>query len=171
MPLSAGFSLPLQRVHVLSEHELFGEMRFGWQKEKKRSERTAHRSILPSSPVAMWSCTGNTVSVLYRGFETIELQGITNDFMLLEYQDGDKLYLPVDRLNLVSRYEGLSDRQPKIDKLGSQSWKATKQKVSDEVWKVAQELLAIYAQRELRTGRTFSPPAELFPGAGGILCL
>ena len=99
---------------------------------------------------------------LYRGFETIELQGITNDFMLLEYQDGDKLYLPVDRLNLVSRYEGLSDRQPKIDKLGAQSWKATKQKVSEEVWKVAQELLALYAQRELRTGRTFSPPAELF---------
>ena len=161
MPLSAGFSLPLQRVHVLSENELFGEMRLGGRKKKAQRK--------DGTPVNVTELTSGDVVVhrehglgLYRGFETIELQGITNDFMLLEYQDGDKLYLPVDRLNLVSRYEGLSDRQPKIDKLGAQSWKATKQKVSEEVWKVAQELLALYAQRELRTGRTFSPPAELF---------
>jgi transcription-repair coupling factor (superfamily II helicase) len=82
--------------------------------------------------------------------------------MLLEYRDGDKLYIPVDRLHLVSRYEGLSDKLPKIDKLGTQSWKNAKKKVSDEVWKVAHELLDIYAKREIRQGRAFSPPGEFY---------
>ena len=99
---------------------------------------------------------------IYHGLETISLQQITNDYLLLEYRDGDKLYVPVDRLNLVSRYEGLSDKEPRIDKLGGQSWKTTKQKVSDEVWKVAQDLLDIYAKREIRNGREFSPPGEFF---------
>jgi len=160
-PLSAGFSLPLHRLHILSENELFGEMRLG--RRGKRAPRPK------GTPVNFTELSSGDVVVhrehglgLYRGLETIELQGISNDFMLIEYREGDKLYLPVDRLNLVTRYEGLSDKKPKIDKLGSQSWKATKKKVSEEVWKVAQELLEIYAQRELRTGRSFSPPSELY---------
>ncbi|BCL63278.1 hypothetical protein DGMP_39710 [Desulfomarina profundi] len=99
---------------------------------------------------------------IYRGLSTVELFSVINDFMLIEYRDGDKLYLPVDRLNLISKYEGLSDKQPKIDKLGSQSWKTTKSKIKEEVWKVAQELLDIYALREIRKGRQFSPPGHLF---------
>ena len=76
--------------------------------------------------------------------------------MLIEYKGGDKLYLPVDRLNLISRYEGLSDREPRIDKLGTQSWQSAKSKVKEEVWKIAQELLTIYARREMRQGRRFA---------------
>lgn len=155
-PLSSGFSLPLQRLHILSENELFGEMRLGTRKKSAQRPK--------GTPVNFTELTDGDVVVhrehglgLYRGLETIELQGISNDFMLIEYREGDKLFLPVDRLNLVSRYEGLSDKKPKIDKLGSQSWKATKLKVSEEVWKVAQDLLEIYAHRELRTGQTFSP--------------
>lgn len=160
-PLSAGFSLASHRLHIVSENELFGEMRLGGKKKQARKSE--------GTPVNFTELSSGDVVVhrehglgLYRGLETIEFQGIANDFMLLEYREGDKLYLPVDRLNLVSRYEGLSDKQPKIDKLGAQSWKITKEKVSEEVWKVAQELLDIYAQRELRTGRSFSPPSELF---------
>ncbi len=160
-PLSSGFSLPLQRLHILSENELFGEMRLGTRKKSAQRPK--------GTPVNFTELTDGDVVVhrehglgLYRGLETIELQGISNDFMLIEYREGDKLFLPVDRLNLVSRYEGLSDKKPKIDKLGSQSWKATKLKVSEEVWKVAQDLLEIYAHRELRTGQTFSPPSDLY---------
>jgi transcription-repair coupling factor (superfamily II helicase) len=159
-PLSMGFSLPEKKLHLLSENELFGEMRLGGKKRKKGP---------PRDPVKFAELVDGTIVVhrehgigLYRGMMTIELQGIINDFILLEYREGDKLYLPIDRLTLISRYEGLSDKQPKLDKLGSQSWKATKKKVSDEVWKVAQELLDIYAQRELRNGRIFSPAGELY---------
>ena len=82
--------------------------------------------------------------------------------MLIEYRDGDKLYVPVDRLHWVSRYQGLTDQVPKLDQLGSSKWLTTKTKVTEAVWKVAQELLDIYAKRALREGMKFSPPGELY---------
>jgi len=159
-PLESGFSLEEKRLHLISESELFGDRRIGY---KKRSKQPAGEPInfaqLDQGDVVVHREHGLGI---YQGLETISLQQTTNDYLLLEYRDGDKLYIPVDRLNLVSRYEGLSDKQPKIDKLGGQSWKTTKQKVSDEVWKVAQELLDIYAKREIRSGRSFSAPGEFF---------
>lgn len=159
-PLSAGFSLNSLGIHILSESELFGEMRLGNKKGRKEKQ---------GEPVRFAELNHEDVVVhrdhglgRYLGISTLELQGVVNDYMVLEYRDGDKLYLPVDRLNLITRYEGLSDRKPRIDKLGSQAWRSTKAKVKEEVWKVAQELLDIYARRELREGRRFSAPGELF---------
>ncbi len=159
-PLTQGFSLPEARIHLLSESELFGEMRLGGRKKDGRQKGEPLRfTELKNGDIVVHRDHGLGV---YLGLVTMEFQGVTNDFIHIEYRDGDKLYLPVDRLNLISRYEGLSDQQPKIDKLGTQSWRTTKSKVKEEVWKVAQELLDIYATRELREGRRFSPPAELF---------
>ena len=159
-PLSEGFSLTNSGIHFLSESELFGEMRIGNRKRTKEKLGEPIRfAELHDGDIVVHRDHGLG---RYLGISTLTMQGIVNDFMLLEYRDGDKLYLPVDRLNLISRYEGLADREPRIDKLGSQSWRATKRKVKEEVWKVAEELLEIYAKRELREGRRFSPPGELF---------
>jgi transcription-repair coupling factor (superfamily II helicase) len=159
-PLMEGFSLGSPAIHFLSESELFGEMRIG--NRKKTKEKLGE-------PIRFAELHDNDVVVhrdhglgRYLGMATLTMQGVINDYMLLEYRDGDKLYLPVDRLNLISRYEGLSDKSPRIDKLGTGSWRAAKAKVKEEVWKVAEELLEIYAKRELREGRRFSPPGELF---------
>jgi len=159
-PLTQGFSLPDEKLHILSESELFGEMRLGAKSRKrKKTEDVLKFAELNNGDVVVHRDHGLGI---YRDLITMELQGIKNDFMLIEYRDGDKLYLPVDRMNLISRYEGLSDKRPKIDKLGTQAWKTVKNKVKEEVWKVAQELLDIYATREIRKGRKFSPPAELY---------
>ncbi len=159
-PLSAGFSLAAWNLHILSENELFGARRLGGKGSRKTPvAEVAGFTELHDGEVVVHSEHGLGI---YRGLQTIELAGVVNDFMLIEYRDGDKLYLPVDRLNLISRYQGLSDRLPKIDKLGSQNWKSTKAKVKEEVWKVAQELLRLYATRELREGRRFSPPGPLY---------
>lgn len=158
-PLSQGFSLPDQKVHLLSESELFGAMRLGGKAKKKQKSDPIRFTELNDGDIVVHSDHGLGV---YRGLSTVEFQSVVNDFMLLEYRDGDKLYLPVDRLNLITRYQGLSDREPKIDKLGSQNWKTTKSKIKEEVWKVAQELLDIYAKREMREGRRFSPPGALY---------
>ncbi|SHO46321.1 transcription-repair coupling factor [Desulfopila aestuarii] len=158
--LSHGFSLIDQRVHFLSESELFGEMRLGSKKKSKRQKGEPIRfAELQDGDIVVHRDHGLGY---YQGLQTIDIQGITNDFMLIEYRDGDKLYLPVDRLNLISRYEGLSDKEPKIDKLGTQNWKITTAKVKEEVWKVAHELLDIYARREMQQGRSFSKPGPLF---------
>ncbi len=159
-PLSAGFSLNSLGIHILSESELFGEMRLGNKKGRKEKRGEPVRfAELHHEDVVVHRDHGLG---RYLGISTLELLGVVNDYMLIEYRDGDKLYLPVDRLNLITRYEGLSDRKPRIDKLGSQAWRSTTAKVKEEVWKVAQELLEIYARRELREGRRFSSPGELF---------
>ena len=167
-PLSEGFSLPGLHLHLLSESELFGEMRLGGKKKGKPKEDPLLFTELHYGDIVVHRDHGLG---LYRGLDTVAFQGVINDFVCLEYKDGDKLYLPVDRLNLLTRYQGLSDREPKIDKLGTQNWKTTKTKVKEEVWKVAQELLDIYAKRELREGRQFSPARAALPRTGGILPL
>ena len=159
-PLSEGFSLTHSGIHFLSESELFGEMRLGKrQKSKEGQGETIRFAELHDGDTVVHRDHGLG---RYLGISTLELQGVVNDFMLLEYKGGDKLYLPVDRLNLISRYEGLSDKDPRLDKLGTGSWRATKAKVKEEVWKVAEELLAIYAKREMREGHRFAPPGELY---------
>ncbi len=159
-PLQEGFSLPEDKLHFLSESELFGEMRLGGKKKSQRPQGEPIRfSELNHGDIVVHRDHGLGI---YLGLETMEFNAVCNDFMILEYRDGDKLYLPVDRLNLISRYQGLSDHTPKIDKLGSQAWKTVKTKVKEEVWKIAHELLDIYANREIREGKQFSPPAEMF---------
>jgi len=159
-PLSEGFSLPNSSIHFLSESELFGEMRLGKRKTSRESqEETVRFAELHDGDIIVHRDHGLG---RYLGISTLELQGVVNDYMLLEYKGGDKLYIPVDRLNLISRYEGLADREPRMDKLGTGSWRAAKAKVKEEVWKIAEELLAIYAEREIRKGRRFSPPGELY---------
>lgn len=159
-PLSSGFSLINEKIHLLSESELFGEMRIS------RRKKSAHPK---TEPITFSELNHGDIVVhrdhglgIYRDICTLTLNNIKNDFMLIEYRDSDKLYLPVDRLQLISRYEGLSERKPQIDKLGSQSWRTIKSKVKEEVWKIAQELLHIYAQRDMRQGRRFSSPGELY---------
>ena len=159
-PLSSGFSLPVLRLHLLSESELFGTMRLGGKKRERKSSYDPERfAELQTGDIVVHSEHGLG---RYLGMETITVAEVTGDFMLIEYRDGDRLYVPADRLHLVGRYEGLADNQPKLDKLGAATWRQTKAKVKEEVWKVAGDLLAIYAERELREGRRFSPPAELF---------
>ncbi len=158
-PLAQGFSLSDAGLHIVSESELFGEMRVGGKSKRRARGEPIRFTELEQGDIVVHRDHGLGI---YRGMSTLTFQGIKNDFMLIEYRDGDKLYLPVDRLHLVSRYQGLSDRPAKIDKLGAQSWKATTSRIKKEVWKVALELLDIYAKREIRQGRRFSAPGEMF---------
>ncbi len=161
-PLSRGFDLIGEKLHVLSTLELFGERRLRVSKRKKTRGRTG-------LPVQIDQLAEGDVIVhrdhgvgIFQELINMEFSGQCSDFMQIAFRDDDKLYVPVDRLHLISRYQGLNDQQPKIDSLGSQRWQATKKKVTDAVWEVAQELLAIYARRALEKGHRFSPPGALY---------
>ncbi|MBE9520542.1 MAG: transcription-repair coupling factor, partial [Proteobacteria bacterium] len=162
-PLSEGFDLiiPGQRqLHVLSENELFGERRLGPRKKARAVAGQAVRfDELQLEDIVVHSQHGLGI---YGGLVTLTLPDITNDFLQINYRDNDKLYVPVDRINSVSKYKGISDKKPKLDKLGGKSWFNTKRKVKEEVWEVARDLLKLYAKRELQKGRSFSPPGDLF---------
>ncbi len=161
-PLSQGFDLPGEQLHVLSAAELFGEKRL-----RSSSHRKGRRP--GGEPVAIEELAIGDVVVhrdhglaSFQGLVNMEFAGQRGDFMQLEFRDADKLYIPVDRLHWVSRYQGLTDQQPRLDRLGSERWQSTKKKVTEAVWQVAQELLDIYAKRELRKGHRFQPPGTLY---------
>jgi len=87
---------------------------------------------------------------------------IENDFLVIEYLDGDKLYLPVNALEKIQRYLGPDGYTPKIEKMGGTSWDAVKEKVRKSVREVAEELVAIYAAREAMERKSFAPPDRIY---------
>ena len=161
-PLSQGFDLPEERLHVLSARELFGDKRLGLGQQKLRSRRPVESSSLGDLSPGELAVHRDHGLALFHGLVNMEYLGQRGDFMLLEFHGADKLYVPVDQMHLVTRYQGLKDEQGKLDRLGSQRWQTAKKKVSDAVWQVAHELLDIYARREMQQGHAFQPPGILY---------
>lgn len=87
--------------------------------------------------------------------------GIRSDLIVLEYAGGDKLYVPIEKLHLVSKHQGGQDA-PKLDKLGGQSWQKTKSRVTKAVRDIADKLIRLHAQRQARRGTAFNPPDEYY---------
>ncbi|MDO8461567.1 MAG: transcription-repair coupling factor [Deltaproteobacteria bacterium] len=160
--LSAGFHLPSEKLVVLTEEEIFGV------KIKKAKPPKAVGDFFSSFSelVIGQPIVHHEHGVgLYQGLQPMTLGNITNDFMLLEYQDGDKLYLPVYRLNQVERYVGgggPDGPQPRLDRLGGKSWAKVKEKAKKAIQEIAGELLNLYAFRSVTKGFAFSKPDELY---------
>ena len=98
----------------------------------------------------------------YLGLKKITVGKIENDFLVIEYLDGDKLYLPVNALEKIQRYLGPDGYTPKIEKMGGTSWDAIKERVKKSVRDVAEELVAIYAAREALERKSFAPPDRIY---------
>ncbi|OGQ48415.1 MAG: transcription-repair coupling factor [Deltaproteobacteria bacterium RIFCSPLOWO2_02_44_9] len=158
--LSSGFRFPSVNLAVVTEEEIFG------QRIKRR--------VPPSSKIDVFLTQLQDLNVgdfvvhtvhgvgLYKGLKRLKIEDSENDFLLLEYQDGDRLYLPVQRLNLVGKYHGTEGRIPLLDKLGSTNWEKRKSKVKKAVEEMAKELLELYASRKVIEGFSFSKGDRLF---------
>ncbi len=103
----------------------------------------------------------------YLGLKKVEVGDKVEECAVIEYAGGDKLYLPVYKLDLLHPYVGVGDYVPALDRLGSRKWENAKRKVKERVQKVAAELLEIYARRELARGFAFEPPDALFEEFAG----
>jgi transcription-repair coupling factor (superfamily II helicase) len=88
----------------------------------------------------------------YRGLTTLDVDGMPTEFLLLEYAGGDKLYVPVLSLHLVTRYSGASPEEAPLHRLGTDQWEKAKRKAAQQARDTAAELLNLYAQRAARTG-------------------
>jgi transcription-repair coupling factor (superfamily II helicase) len=98
----------------------------------------------------------------YDGLRKLNVDGLINDFLVLLYKDGDKLYLPVDRMSMVQKYMGVDGIEPVIDKMGGTSWKRIKARVKRSAEKIAGELLKLYAKRKYEKGFVFSSVDSYF---------
>lgn len=97
----------------------------------------------------------------YVGIETLEVNGLHKDFMLLKYSGDDKLFVPIDQIDLVQKYVGSEGKEPKLYKLGGNDWKKVKSKVQSKVEDIADDLIKLYAEREAAKGYAFSEDTEM----------
>ncbi|MCU7846266.1 MAG: transcription-repair coupling factor [Candidatus Thiodiazotropha sp. (ex Monitilora ramsayi)] len=102
----------------------------------------------------------------YQGLQTLEVGGLHTEFLTLEYARGDKLYVPVASLHLISRYAGASPENAPLHRLGGDQWEKTKRKAAKQIRDVAAELLEIYARRAARKGIAFPPPDAEYQAFG-----
>jgi len=157
--ISAGFSWKARRLVVLTDEDLFGK------KIPRRPRRLPREGFFLKSfgDLAEGDLVVHKEFGIgrYQGLRRIAFSGIENDFLLVEYAEGDKLYLPVDRLDQLQRYIGPDGEHPRIDRLGGTSWESTKERVQKSIRDMAEELVAVYAAREILERRAFSPPRGL----------
>jgi transcription-repair coupling factor (superfamily II helicase) len=96
----------------------------------------------------------------FLGIKELARDGYSGDFMLLEYAGEDRLYVPLTRLDLVQKYRGAGDVTPRLDRLGGATWNRTKARVKARMRDMAEELLRLYAERQLAQGHAFSPDSN-----------
>ncbi len=163
--LSGGFEIPTLDLIVYTETDIFGETtQLEYQKPKTKDQRpktklgafiSDFRDLKPGDFVVH---IDHGIGK-FEGLQTIAAQGIEREFMLLIYADNAKLFVPVERMDLVSRYGSSEGAQPTIDRLGGLGWQKTKAKAKRAMRDMADELLRLYAERKLVQGFAFSADA------------
>lgn len=97
----------------------------------------------------------------YNGIKTLTMNDITKDYLEVLYQGTDKIYIPVEKIELISKYSGREGIAPKINKLGGADWSKTKNRVKTKVNDIADKLLKLYAERESKKGFAFSKDCDM----------
>ncbi|MFO7883640.1 MAG: transcription-repair coupling factor [Desulfobacteraceae bacterium] len=152
--VSSGFSAADDRFVLITDQEIFGVKR---QTSRPRRKRAVSEFITPEELKK-----GDIVVHLehglgrYDGLSTISVDGISGDFILITYRDEDKLYLPVDRMDMIEKYLGIEGYTPLLDKIGGKTWKKSRARARKEVEKMAGDLLTLYAKRRVKNGFSFS---------------
>ncbi|MFB5089543.1 transcription-repair coupling factor [Psychrobacillus sp. PGGUH221] len=158
--LEAGFELPLQRIAVITDSELFKQK----HKRKARTQKVTNAERIKS--YSEIKPGDNVVHIhhgigKYIGIETLLVNGIHKDYLHIRYRGEDKLFVPVDQIDLIQKYVASGEKDPKLHKLGGADWKKTKSKVSAAVQDIADELIKLYAKRESEVGYAFEPDGEM----------
>ncbi|MUK88069.1 transcription-repair coupling factor [Ornithinibacillus sp. L9] len=158
--VSSGIEMPMHRLVLITENELF----------KKRSKRTRKKQKISNAEriknyqelkVGDYVVHANHGIGRYLGIETLEVNDKHKDYMLLKYSGDDKLFVPIEQIDLVQKFVGSEGKEPKLYKLGGSEWTKVKRKVQSSVEDIADDLIKLYAERESRKGYAFSPDTDL----------
>lgn len=158
--LGSGIELPMHKLVLITENELF----------KQRTKRTRKRQKLSNAEriknyqelkIGDYVVHANHGIGKYLGIETLEVNHMHKDYMLIKYSGDDKLFVPIDQLDLVQKFVASEGKEPKLYKLGGSEWAKVKRKVQTSVEDIADDLIKLYAERESRKGYAFSPDTEM----------
>ncbi|MCW8950476.1 MAG: transcription-repair coupling factor, partial [Sedimenticola sp.] len=160
-PLEEGVWFDQQRLVVIPESQLLGE-RVRQERRRKAKQRDADQIVRNLTELHIGAPVVHEDHGVgrYLGLQVLEVGGMTTEFLTLEYARGDKLYVPVSSLHLISRYAGASAETAPLHRLGGDQWERVKRKAAERACDVAAELLEIYARRAAHKGYAFPEPAE-----------
>jgi len=149
-----GLTLTSPRIAVISEAQLFGQRAHQEQRRRKRAAADPEailrdlQDLNPGAPVVHQEYGVGR----YVGLQVMEIAGQSGEFLVLEYLDGDRVYVPVQSLHLVTRYTGAAPESAPLHKLGTDQWARARRRAAEQVRDVAAELLDLYARRKAQQG-------------------
>ncbi|HEV7612784.1 MAG TPA: transcription-repair coupling factor [Steroidobacteraceae bacterium] len=151
----SGMRLDTPSLEILTEAQLFGD-RARQERRRRRADRDPAKILKELSDLRIGAPVVHESYGVgrYVGLQTMDVAGYTGEFLVLEYADGDKLYVPVQALHLVSRYTGAPAETAPLHKLGGEQWQKARRKAAQRIRDVAAELLDLYSRRAARQGTT-----------------
>lgn len=154
--LNEGFEIPKDKLVVLTENELFSNVK---KKQPRRltmnnAERLKSYTELKKGDYVVHVNHGIG---RYMGMQTLEVGGHHHDYMTILYQDDAKLFIPVSQLDKIQKYVSSESKTPRVNKLGGSEWAKTKRRVANKIEDIADELVDLYAKREAEKGYAFTP--------------
>lgn len=158
--VSSGFVYLEESLAIITEDEIFGAKHH----VKKQSLRRSASMILAFEDLKKRDLVVHNEHGIgqYEGLVKLKINGSTNDFLLILYKDDDRLYLPVDKMNMIYKYMGVDGIAPVLDKMGGKSWDRVKERVKKSAEKIAGELLKLYAMRSVGDGFAYEKPDSYF---------
>ena len=153
MTLSRGFLMPDPGLVLVSDADIWGE---GYRKSKSKKRTGERISTFTELKVGDFVVHEDHGVGIYRGITRLQSEGTWRDYLLIQYQGNDRLYVPVEQLDRVQRYIGNPAQAPKLNSLGGGEWARQKGKVKEGLKTLAFDLKKLYAERSQRTGYAFS---------------
>ncbi|HEL1702391.1 TPA: transcription-repair coupling factor [Streptococcus suis] len=157
--LASGFHLMDEKLVLITEKEIFNKK---IKRKVRRTNISNAERIKDYSELAVGDYVVHHVHGIgqYLGIETIEISGIHRDYLTVQYQNSDRISIPVEQIDLLSKYLASDGKAPKVNKLNDGRFQRTKQKVQKQVEDIADDLIKLYAERSQLKGFAFSPDDE-----------
>jgi transcription-repair coupling factor (superfamily II helicase) len=152
---ASGLRLESPPLEILTEAQLFGD-RARQERRRRRSERDPAKILKELTDLRIGAPVVHESYGVgrYAGLQTMDVAGYTGEFLVVEYAEGDKVYVPVQALHLVSRYTGAPAESAPLHKLGGDQWQKARRKAAQRIRDVAAELLDLYSRRAARQGNS-----------------
>ena len=152
--IETGFTIPALHLHVLGDREIFGQP----------AKRVKLRAVKEGVPVTLADLKVGDYVVhavhgigQYLGLRTETILGATSDYLDLKYAGTDRMLVPVHQMHQVTKYSASEGAAPRLSRMGGADWARTKSRVSENLAKIADGLVELYAEREVARGHAFAP--------------
>lgn len=150
-----GYYIPSENLDVFTQKELYGHGKNKAHKKIKNKLSSSDIINYSDLDIGDYVVHENNGIGIYSGLEKIEVNNIQKDFIVINYKGNDKVYVPIDQMNLVSKYIGNKGEKPRLSTLGSPTWTKAKQRAKKAVDEIADDLVKLYAQRSKIRGHAF----------------